>query len=158
MKGLTPRKKRLTQNIKIINQRGGTTPPFLKKGEIMTVNDVIDRVNKLKDNAMDNTLIKGFIEDVDKRIFKEVIETHEDPVTTQTYSERYPLNNISELLAPDEYAQFYEHYTIAQIDFFNGEYDRYNNNMYRYNSALHDYKAFYNRTHMPKGVRYLTTD
>lgn len=124
----------------------------------MTVNEVITKVNKLKDNSMDETLIKGFIEDVDKRIFNEVVKTHHDPITTQTFDERYPLQNNSVILAPDEYAQFYEHYAIAQIDFFNGEYDRYNNNMFRYNTALRDYKAFYNRTHMPKGVKHLITD
>ena len=124
----------------------------------MIVNEAIDRVNALKDNAFDDEIIKGFIEECDKRIYREVIDTHEKSEEIKPYEERYPLQGTDKLLADDAYTQFYIFYAICQIDAFNGEYDRYNNNMILYNTHLSDFKSYYNRTHMPKGIKRITTD
>lgn len=123
----------------------------------MTVNEAIEKVNALKSNSYDDEIIKGFIEDCDKKIYKEVIETHEQKDSIAPYDERYPLNGDDTLLADDAYAEFYIFYAICQIDLFNGEYDRYQNNMILYNTYLSDFKSYYNRTHMPKGIRRLIT-
>lgn len=124
----------------------------------MKVNEAIERVNELKENAYDDSVIKNFIEDCDKRIYKEVIETHEQKENIQPYETRYPLDGEVHLLAEDAYAMLYVHYAICQIDIHNGEYDRYTNNMIIYNSLLSDFKSYYNRTHMPKGNKRLITD
>lgn len=124
----------------------------------MTVNEAIDRVNSLKDNAFDDEIIKSFIEECDKRIYREVIDTHENSEAIKPYEERYPLQGDDELLADDAYTQFYVFYAICQIDAFNGEYDRYNNNMILFNTHLSDFKAYYNRTHMPIGTKRIITD
>lgn len=124
----------------------------------MTVNEAIERVNMLKDNSYDDAVIKSFIEDCDKRIYKEVINTHKNNGSIKPYEERYPLSGEDELLADDAYTQFYIFYAICQIDVFNGEYDRYTNNMILYNSHLSDFKAYYNRTHMPIGAQRMITE
>lgn len=124
----------------------------------MKVNEAIERVNQLKENAFDDSVIKEFIEDCDKKIHREVIETHEQDENAVPFAARYPLDGNDELLADDAYAGLYIHYAICQIDIHNGEYDRYTNNMIIYNSLLSDFKAYYNRTHMPKGHRRLITD
>ena len=124
----------------------------------MTVNEAIERVNMLKDNGYDDSVIKGFIEDCDKRIYKEVINTHKNNGSIKPYEERYPLSGEDELLADDAYTQFYIFYAICQIDVFNGEYDRYTNNMILYNSHLSDFKAYYNWTHMPIGAQRMITE
>ncbi len=124
----------------------------------MTVNEAIDKVNSLKDNAFDDEIIKGFIEECDKRIYREVIDTHENSEPIASYKERYPLHGDDELLADDAYTQFYIFYAICQIDAFNAEYDRYNNNMILFNTHLSDFKAYYNRTHMPIGTKRIITD
>ncbi len=124
----------------------------------MKVNEAIERVNSLKDNAYDDETIKKFIEDCDKRIYKEVIEIHEKNKNILSYEKRYPLKGDDELLADDAYCQLYIFYAISQVDLFNGETDRYTNNMICYNSALSDFKAYYNRNFMPLGVRRIITD
>lgn len=124
----------------------------------MKVNEAIERVNSLKDNAYNDETIKKFIEDCDKRIYKEVIETHEKKKNILPYDKRYPLKGDDELLADDAYCQLYIFYAISQVDLFNSETDRYTNNMICYNSALSDFKAFYNRNFMPLGVRRIITD
>ena len=40
-----------------------------------------------------------------------------------------------------------------QIDYTNGEYDKYNNSAEMYNTAWQAYANYYNRNHMPKGQR-----
>lgn len=122
----------------------------------MKLSEAIEKVNALKAHSFDDEIIKDFIEDCDKRLYREVIETHEQS-NIQPYEERYPLGNTVELLADDAYTQLYVFYAISQIDAFNGEYDRYNNNMILYNTALSDYKQYYNRTHTPKGASTFIT-
>ena len=41
----------------------------------------------------------------------------------------------------------------AQVDYYNGEYEKYNNSMDMFNTAYNGYKNYYNRTHMPKGKK-----
>lgn len=123
----------------------------------MKVSEAINRVNSLKDNAYDDETIKKFIEDCDKRIYREVIETHEQKQPITPYEKRYPLNSDDELLADDTYCELYVFYAISQVDVFNGETERYANNMINYNSIYSDYKAYYNRNNMPLGVKRITT-
>jgi hypothetical protein len=42
----------------------------------------------------------------------------------------------------------------AQIDYHNGEYDKYNNAIDMFTTAYEGYKNYYNRTHMPKGKKF----
>nr|DAT56708.1 MAG TPA: hypothetical protein [Caudoviricetes sp.] len=124
----------------------------------MKIKEIIERVNALKDHAYDDETIKSFIEDCDKRIYREIIETHEQKEPVKPYLLRYPLDADDELLADDAYCQLYTFYALSQIDIFNGEIDRYTNNMICYNSALSDFKAYYNRTNRPLGSKRIITD
>lgn len=124
----------------------------------MKVNEAIERVNQLKDNAYDDETIRQFIEDCDKQIYREVIETHENRGDYEPYEKRYPLSGDDELLADDAYCRLYIFYAISQVDVFNGETDRYTNNMICYNSALSDFKSYYNRKFMPIGTKRIITD
>lgn len=124
----------------------------------MKLNEAIERVNALKDNAFDDTIIRNFIEDCDKQIYREVIQTHENRDRYKTYEERYPLDGSDELLAEDAYCELYIFYAMAKIDIFNGETDRYTNNMICYNTALSNFKAYYNRNYMPLGRKRIITN
>lgn len=124
----------------------------------MTLNQIIKRVNELRDHAYDDTIIKGFIEDCDKQIYKEVIETHENKDAYQPYDERYPLDGKDQMLADDAYCELYVYIALAKIDIFNGETDRYTNNMILYNTALSNFKSYYNRTYRPLGVKRIITN
>lgn len=54
----------------------------------------------------------------------------------------------SELILPDLWHKLYVSYLCAQIDLFNGEYDKYANTMEVFNSYYGDYKVWYT-THWP---------
>lgn len=124
----------------------------------MKLNEAIERVNTLKDNAYDDTVIKNFIEDCDKQIYREVVETHENKNKYEAFETRYPLNGEDELIADDAYCELYVFYAIAKIDIFNGETDRYTNNMICYNTALSNFKAYYNRHNKPLGRKRVVTN
>ena len=42
----------------------------------------------------------------------------------------------------------------ARIDYANAEYTRYNNSMDMFRAVYQSYRSYFNRTHMPKGVRF----
>ena len=121
----------------------------------MTINQAIEKVNKLKDNAFDDEIIKGFLEDCDRRVYREIIETHED--NKFDYDTRYPLKGDAQLLAEDGYNDFYTFYAIYQIDVFTGEIERYTNNMILFNTKFDEFSSFYNRRHKPLGKQFITT-
>lgn len=118
----------------------------------MTVNECIDRANQLKDHAYDSDVVKGFCEDCDKKLYREIVEVFSDE-SYGTYEDRYPLSGDDEIIADDAYGILYVYYIIAQIDFFNGEIDRYTNDMIMFNTALDEYKNYYHRNHLVKNQR-----
>ena len=111
----------------------------------MNVNKVIDKVNALKSHSYDEKEVKGFIEECDKKIYREIAE-HFDS-TIETYNERYPLDGDDELIADDAYYMLYVWYAIAQIDLFNGETDRYLNDLILFNNYYNDFEMYFTRTH-----------
>ena len=54
----------------------------------------------------------------------------------------------AELILPDMWQKLYISYLTAQIDLFNGEYDKYENTLAVFNSYYQDYKVWYT-THWP---------
>lgn len=54
----------------------------------------------------------------------------------------------AELILPDVWQKVYVAYLTAQIDLFNGEYDKYENTLEVFNSYYQDYKVWYT-THYP---------
>lgn len=63
----------------------------------------------------------------------------------------------TELLVPAPYDEVYLRWMEAQIDYHNGEYDKYNNAIIMFNTAFEAYAAYYNQHHMPvsRGRRFL---
>lgn len=54
------------------------------------------------------------------------------------------------LLAPAPWDEMYLRYLEMQIDYLNGEIDRYNNSSALFDAIFHGYAAWYHRSHMPK--------
>lgn len=53
-------------------------------------------------------------------------------------------------LPPHE--RVYDLYVLAQIDFFNREYDNYNNSTLAFNNALDEWRQSFHRQHIPCGT------
>jgi len=83
---------------------------------------------------------------------------------SQRYHPRYPSNPHPyvlpkdaerELLIPHPYEDAYVKYLSAQVDYHNGEYERYNNAMMMFNTVYQAYANGYNREHMPRQDDYV---
>lgn len=119
----------------------------------MTIQEAIAKVDSLKPNQYKQPEKLEWLNEVDGKIYKELILTHDNP--DELSWESYGVNtDVSmELLAKEPYATLYIHYLSAKIDWYNGEYGRYNNEMAAYNEAYQEYANYICRTYGSVGVK-----
>ena len=119
----------------------------------MTIQDAIDQVNELKPNQVDDGQKVKWLEDLDRRIFVEIIQKHtgdglpeDEP---EDYADKDP--DTYALLVPAPFDMIYRWYLEMQIDLANMEMDKYNNSAALYNNAWEEYARHVNREYMPVG-------
>lgn len=115
----------------------------------MTIQEVMTEVESISPNAIDEGLKMAWLNSLEETIYKEVICTHEGhenvtlrKITMETDYER-------ELIAEEPYARLYVLYLLTKINYANHEWSDYNNTAEMFNQAYKEYKAYYNRNHMP---------
>lgn len=119
----------------------------------MTIIEAINRIDSLKHNTYTQSDKVEWLSRLDAMVKKHIIDTHDgDEVTFTGYDDSTDLQ--TELLIPEPYAEVYLRWMEAQIDYYNGEYNRYNNSISMFNTAYNGYQNYYNRTHMPKGNKF----
>lgn len=123
----------------------------------MTLAEAIQRCDTLKPNSYTAPEKIEWLSRLDGRVKIEIIDTHEvlenEDVVFEGYTEDTDLLKTV-LLVPSPYDELYLYWLQAQIDYNNGEINKYNNNISMFNSAYSDYAAYYNRTHMPLGYNH----
>lgn len=117
----------------------------------MTIREAIDRIDSLKHNTYSYAEKVLWLSKLDYVIKRQIINTHEgwDKVKFGGYTAK--TKGTTKLLVPAPYDEMYIHWLAAQIDYANGEYDRYNNTMAMYQTEYNGYSNYYNRNHMPLG-------
>ena len=122
----------------------------------MTIIDAISRIDALKHNTYSRSDKVSWISRLDSMVKRMIIDTHEgsESVNFTGYDDSTDLN--TELLVPEPFDEVYLRWMEAQIDYHNGEYNKYNNAILMYNAAFYAYQNYYNRTHMPmsKSIKY----
>ena len=119
----------------------------------MKIIEAINGIDSLKHNTYSESDKVAWLSRLDAMVKKHIIDTHEgDEVTFTGYDDSTDLQ--TELLIPAPYDEVYLRWMEAQIDYHNGEYDRYNNAMDMFHTAYEGYQNYYNRTHMPKGKKF----
>ena len=119
----------------------------------MKIIEAINRIDSLKHNTYTQADKVEWLSRLDAMVKKHIIDTHEgDEVTFTGYDDSTSLQ--VELLVPAPYDEVYLRWMEAQIDYYNGEYERYNNAIDMFNTAYEGYKNYYNRTHKPKGNKF----
>ena len=123
----------------------------------MKINEAINRLDALKFNTYDQSEKIDWLSRLDSMVKKQIIDTHEgsDAVSFGGYTDDTPLDTV--LLVPAPYDEVYLRWLEAQIDYHNGEYDKYNNAIIMFNTAFEAYAAYYNQKHKPvsRGRRFL---
>ena len=117
----------------------------------MTIIEAINRIDILKPNTYTPEIKTYWLSRLDGIVFEKIIKTHEGAESKEFngYTEETALDTV--LLIPAPYDDIYLKWLEAQIDYANGEYDKYNNVIIAYNDAYTEFARHYNRTHMPKG-------
>ena len=123
----------------------------------MRINEAIQSLDSLKFNTYTQDNKVEWLSRLDKMVKQQIIDTHEgaENVSFTGYTSDTPTDTI--LLVPAPYDEVYLRWMEAQIDYHNGEYDKYNNAIIMFNSAFENYAAYYNQTHKPvsRGRRFL---
>lgn len=134
----------------------------------MTITEAIDRADSLKPNQYTPEMKRMWLSELDAMIYNDLMLRHEDnplensiieetedgEVVYKTPEMLKPYENESvELLAPFPYDAIYPAYIRVKIDEYNEETARYANSATMFNSLYDNYAKWYNRTHMPKGVK-----
>lgn len=116
----------------------------------MTVQNALERANDMRagNSATDEMKIR-WLSELDGIIYNDVILTHHTDRKPYDGYERYKDDMGTELIAEEPYDVLYVYWLMAQIDLAASELNKYNNSLALFKEALKDYKAWYNRTHMP---------
>lgn len=121
----------------------------------MTAREAIERVDTLKYNQFTTREKLGWLQNLEWQIKAEIIDGHEDDfMENPAFLSEDTMD--ADLLAIPPYDDMYLKWLEAQIDYHNGEFDRYNNSIALFQTAFDGYKNFYHRHHMPLGkkIRY----
>ncbi|MST57287.1 hypothetical protein [Waltera intestinalis] len=123
----------------------------------MNIKECIDRVDSVKPNSYSEEDKVRWLSYLDATIFNDIVKTHEPECKdTPTEFTGYDADHMNvKLLAAPPYDELYVAYLKMRIDEENGETARYNNSAMAYNAYYADFAKWYNRTHMPLGVRYV---
>ena len=115
----------------------------------MTIADAIARVDATKHNTYTEDEKVTWLSQLDGMIKKQIIDTHDgaEDVTFDGYNAE--TDKSTTLLVPPPHDDIYLRWIEAQIDFANGEYNKYNNSIIMYNAIYDSYANYYNRNHMP---------
>lgn len=115
----------------------------------MTIGEAIAKIDSLKHNTYTPEEKVEWLSRQDSMIKRLIIDTHEgrESVTFTGYDQETDMD--TKLLAPAPYDELYLRWMEAQIDYHNGEYEKYNNSITMYNAAYTAFRNDYNRTHMP---------
>ena len=119
----------------------------------MTIIEAINTIDNLKHNTYSQHDKVAWLSRLDSMIKRLIIDTHEggDETAFTGYDADGELN--VEMLVPAPFDEVYLRWLEAQIDYANGEYDKYNNSILMYQAAYDGYANYYNRNHMPKGSK-----
>lgn len=113
----------------------------------MTINDVIAYVDELSPNQYTGIQKTAWLSNLDGKIFREVILTHEHacPDLFAAYDD-----SEDKLLIGEPYAQdIYTNYLMAKIAEANAEIPKYNLYSTLYNTEYSQWVSWYHRTHRP---------
>lgn len=115
----------------------------------MTIIEAITKNDDLKYNDYSDADKISWLSRLDGMVKKQIIDTHEgaERVVYSGYDENTDEN--TELLVQAPFDDIYLRWMEAQIDYHNGEFDKYNNSITMFNTAFTAFANYYNRTHMP---------
>lgn len=123
----------------------------------MTIIEAINLIDAAKPNTYGQVEKIRWLSNIDWTIKKEIIDTHVggEKVVFNGYTDDTPID--TQLLAPAPYDELYVKWLEAQMDYANGEFNKYNASMSMHNTYMSSFADYYNRNNMPlqnSGLKY----
>lgn len=120
----------------------------------MNIQEAIDLADGMKPNMMQREVKVGFLQELDQKIYAEILLTHEhSPEEEVKPIYKADTDGGKELLVPDPYSILYPFWIMSRIDILNQETDKYNNDRALYENAYIEMQDWWNRTREPIQVR-----
>ena len=118
----------------------------------MTMIEAINRLDALKANTFSQTDKVAWLSQLDLLVKTQILDHHEGSKGAgfQGYTDATPISTV--LLVPAPFDAMYLRWLEAQIDYYNGENERYNDAIGQYNALFEAYANHYTRTHRPHGA------
>lgn len=123
----------------------------------MTIIEAINKIDNQKFNGISQDQKIAWLSKLDNMVKTQIIDTHEggEGVTFTGYDSDTDLH--TELLMPATFDEVYLRWMEAQIDYCNGEIDKYNISITMFNTEFEAFATWYHRNHMPvsRGRRFI---
>lgn len=117
----------------------------------MTVGEAINRIDALKHNTYTQGEKIAWLSGLDAMVKRQILDTHAGCCLFPFYGYRDGECADTELLVPAPFEDIYLRWLEAQMDYANGEYDKYNNSILMFQTIYDAFANDFNRTHLPKG-------
>ena len=119
----------------------------------MTIGEAIDRIDSLKHNIFTLAEKIAWLSRLDGLVKQEILDTCEgEEVPFAGYDTQTDRNTPLLVGAPHD--ELYLRYLEAQMDYANGEIDRYNNAIAMFQASFDRFSNHYRRSHMPKKTAF----
>ncbi len=123
---------------------------FIYRRFFMTVKQVIEKVDLMRQNQVHQGIKIGWLSQLDGAVRAHVINLHEQNETMALgEGADVTMGQDTILLVPAPYDEIYSYWLLAQLDFAMSEIARYNNSMALYNEAYTNFAVAYKQTHRP---------
>ncbi len=116
----------------------------------MNIQEALDLADGMKPNMMTRQTKIGFLQEIDQKIYTEILLTHEHTAEEEVLPEYdEDTDDGTELLVQDPYSSLYPFWLMSRIDILNQELDKYNNDRVLFENAYSEMQDWWNRTKMP---------
>ena len=113
--------------------------------------EVLSKVDNIKPNGYSDEQKTAWVNKVEGMVQVEIMELLEADVVIYDWS----TDAETELLVKHPYSDVYEYYTLAMIDFMNGDVASYQNSMMMFNMAYEEYGKWYKRNKQATTTVYI---
>ena len=119
----------------------------------MKIREAIERIDSHKHNIYSQNDKIAWLSRLDSMVKTLIIDAHEggENVEFTGYDDKTDMN--TEMLVPAPFDEVYLRWLEAQIDYHNGEFDKFNAAMLLFNAAWREFENYYKQEHgSPSGT------
>lgn len=116
----------------------------------MTIREAIERTDALKFNTYTTADKVLWLSQLDWDIARNILEPHLEDTPFGFFGYDADTDPDTVLLAPPPFDQMYLRYLESQIDYHNGETERYNVSALVFNRVYESYANYHKRHHLPR--------